>query len=353
MNKGVQQDDRPARAIGLLSGGLDSRLAVKLLVDQGIEVEALSYLTLFCTCTSKSSCRLEAKKAAEDLGVPIKVINTTEEFLRIIEKPKHGYGKNMNPCIDCRLLMFKKAGEYMRESGAAFVFTGEVVGERPMSQRLDAMRLIEKESGLSGYILRPLSAKLLPPTVPEEKGLVDRDKLMDIRGRSRKPQMALAEELGMKDYPCPAGGCLLTDAGFSARLRDLLEHEGRLTVPEVKLLKHGRHFRLSPSAKAVVGRDQADNAKLELLAREGDWLMKAVEVEGPLTLVRGEASDADLNLAARLTARYGQGRDRDEVTVQARRLGPARAGAPAELRETRNLEVSPHLGEADLRARRL
>lgn len=338
---------RRTKAIGLLSGGLDSRLAVKLLVDQDIEVEALSYLTLFCTCTSKNSCRLEAKKAADDLRVPIKVVSTTAEFLEIIANPKHGYGKNMNPCIDCRLLMFRKAGDYMRETGASFVFTGEVVGERPMSQRLDAMRLIERESGLAGYILRPLSAKLLPLTIPEQEGLVDREKLLDIRGRSRKPQMALAEELGMQDYPCPAGGCLLTDADFSARLRDLLKHDGRLTVPQVKLLKRGRHFRLSPAAKAVVGRNQADNGKLELLARSGDWLMRAVECEGPVTVVRGEPTDDDLELAGHLTARYSQGRDRDTVTIEAHRYQPSADSTTAGPAE-RRLKVAPRIEEDEL-----
>ena len=192
------------KAIALLSGGLDSTLAVKLVLDQGIQVEALNYVTPFCQCNRKGRC--EAARVADEFGIPCKTIAVTDEFFELIRHPKHGYGSGMNPCLDCRILMFSRARQRMEETGADFVFTGEVLGERPMSQRRDAMRIIERESGLEGRLLRPLSAKLLPPTHPEQEGLVDREKLLSISGRSRKPQMALAKELGIYDYPCPAGG---------------------------------------------------------------------------------------------------------------------------------------------------
>ncbi|NQT21487.1 MAG: hypothetical protein HQ592_17410, partial [Planctomycetes bacterium] len=212
------------RAVALLSGGLDSVLAVRVILDQGIDVEALNYVTVFCTCTPKNSSCSAASTAAAHLGVGLKTINTSRELLGAVKNPRHGYGRNLNPCLDCRILMFLKAKEYMQEIGASFLITGEVLGERPMSQRRDAMAIIERESGLDGLIVRPLCAKALEPSIPEKEGWVDRSKLLGITGRSRKPQIALAESYGINDYPCPAGGCLLTDAGFAARLRALMQH---------------------------------------------------------------------------------------------------------------------------------
>lgn len=199
------------RAIALLSGGLDSTLATKVIVDQGIEVEAVNFLTVFCTCTTHGETCLASQKAVESLGIPLSVFNVSTEFLEIVKNPKHGYGSNMNPCIDCRIFMLKKAKALMEKSGASFLITGEVLGQRPMSQRRDAMRLTEKEAGLDGLILRPLSAKFLPVTIPEKEGWVNRESLLNFQGRSRKPQMELAAYFGIRDYPCPAGGCLLTD----------------------------------------------------------------------------------------------------------------------------------------------
>ncbi|MDP3804786.1 MAG: hypothetical protein Q8Q87_04470, partial [Candidatus Omnitrophota bacterium] len=225
------------KALALLSGGLDSILAAKLVLEQGIEVEAINFLTIFCTCTHKG-CQHAATQAAKTLNIPLKIFNITEEYLEVIKNPKHGYGSNMNPCIDCRIFIFKKAKDYMKEAGASFIVTGEVLGERPMSQRRDAILLIEKEAGLKGLILRPLSAKLFEPTIPEKEGIVDRAKLLDISGRSRKPQIVLAKKFAIFDYPCPAGGCLLTDPGFAKRMKDLLVHDA-LTLDNARLLKFG------------------------------------------------------------------------------------------------------------------
>src|SRR3990170_2260758 len=212
------------KAISLLSGGLDSTLAARVLLDQGIELEALNFLTVFCTCTNRGETCLASQKAVQGLGIPLKVFNVSNEYLGVVKHPKHGYGSNINPCIDCRVFMLKKAKQYMEETGASFIVTGEVLGQRPMSQRKDAMRLIEKEADLKGLVLRPLSAKFLPVTIPEKEGWVDREKLLNIQGRSRKPQMKLADDLGIRDYPCPAGGCLLTDPSFAKRMKDLIHY---------------------------------------------------------------------------------------------------------------------------------
>lgn len=300
------------KAIALLSGGLDSTLAVKLILDQGIEVEALNFVTPFCTCNRKGRC--EARHVAEEFGIPWKTIAVTEEFFRVIREPKHGYGSGMNPCLDCRILMFSRARKRMEEIDAAFVFTGEVLGQRPMSQHRQAMRIIDRESGLDGRLLRPLSARLLEPTIPEKEGLVDREKLMDIQGRSRKPQMALAEEHGITDYPCAAGGCLLTDPGFAQRMRDLVRSHPDFDLNDVNLLKVGRHFRLSLGAKAVVGRDEEENRRLQLLARQSDFLFEVRSCGSPVTLLRGEAGGAEIHLAAAITARYSDAED-DRVKV--------------------------------------
>ncbi len=309
------------KAVGLLSGGLDSTVAMQLMLDQGIEIFAFNQVTMFCCCTPKESSCSAARTAVDHLGIDLKAVNVTDEFLPIVKDPRHGHGSGMNPCLDCRIMLFRKAREYMEEIGASFVVTGEVLGQRPMSQRRDAMRLIDKESGLTGYVVRPLSAGLLEPTIPEKEGWIDRERLLAMSGRSRQPQIALAEDLGIRDYPCPAGGCLLTDPIFALRLRDLLEHDGELRKDDVRILKIGRHFRLSMRAKAVVGRDQQENHKLGNELRNGDHALEISGQPGPLTLVRGRAGEEDLAVAAAITSRYGKSGGRGATTILCRRVG--------------------------------
>ncbi len=292
------------KAIGLLSGGLDSRLALKLVKDQGVEVIAVNFVSPFCTCTPKSSGCASCRAAADQLGIELVMKSLIEEYFEIIEHPRFGYGRGINPCIDCRILKLKKAAELMHERGAQFLITGEVIGQRPMSQKLPTLLQIEKESGLKGLILRPLSAKALAPTIAEEKGWVDREKFFEIKGRSRKIQIELAAEKNIVDYPCPAGGCMLTQPEFAIKVRDLIEHNGRLNINDVHLIKLGRNFRLSQEAKLVVGKNDAENQRIESLAQPGDWLLMTDNIPGPLGLVRGPDALAQIPLAASLVAHY-------------------------------------------------
>lgn len=301
------------KALALLSGGLDSILAIKLMLEQGIEVEAINFLTTFCTCTRKG-CEHAGTQAARMLKIHLKVLNISEEYLVIVKNPKHGYGSNMNPCIDCRILIFKKAKDYMKEVGASFIITGEVLGERPMSQRRDAILLIEKEAGLKDLVLRPLSAKLFEPTLPEREGVIDRDKLLAISGRSRKPQISLAEELGINEYPCPAGGCLLTDPGFAKRIKDLIEHDS-LTLTETKLLKTGRHFRLSQNAKLITGRDEVENAALEAQLKDGDVCLRLKDYPSPFSFIRGDDDSSLVEYAASIVAHHTKYRGQEKLKV--------------------------------------
>jgi tRNA U34 2-thiouridine synthase MnmA/TrmU len=303
------------KAIALLSGGLDSTLAAKIVIEQGIELEALNFLTVFCTCTNRGETCLASQKAVNALGIPLKVFNVSDEYLSVVKHPKHGYGSNMNPCIDCRIFMLKKAKAYMEETGTSFIVTGEVLGQRPMSQRRDAMRLIEKEAGLEGYILRPLSAKFLPVTIPEKEGWINRENLLGIQGRSRKPQMKLADHFGIRDYPCPAGGCLLTDPQFANRMKDLMLYTPDFSLNDVHLLKIGRHFRFSPHLKLVVGRNEEDNQKIQTFAQEGDILLKVLHHPGPLSLLRGEPNGTEIEKAASITVRYSKAKDLKSVEV--------------------------------------
>lgn len=303
------------KAIIMLSGGLDSRLAMKMMLDQGIELHAYNHTTAFCTCTSRKSCKHEAVKAAEEFDIPLEVVNVTQKFLRVIESPEHGYGSGVNPCLDCRIMLFRGARELMEKIGARFVVTGEVLGERPMSQRREAMDLIEREAGLEGKVVRPLCAQAMDPTIPEEKGWVDRKKMKRITGRRRVPQMELAEEIGIGDYPCPAGGCRLTDPGYAARMEDLLEYAAPLSVNDVQLLKFGRHFRLADDVKVIVGRDEEENKCVDHLARDEDYRVELAETTGPLTLVRGRPCPKQLQLAGAITVRYSSCRDEERVPV--------------------------------------
>jgi tRNA U34 2-thiouridine synthase MnmA/TrmU len=309
------------KALALLSGGLDSTLAAQVMVEQGVELEAINFMTLFCTCTNRGATCLASQKAVETLGIPLKVFNVSEEYLQVVKHPKHGYGRNLNPCIDCRIFMLKKAKVYMGESGSSFIVTGEVLGQRPMSQRKDAMHMIEKEAGLEGFILRPLSAKVLPMTVPEREGWVDREKLLNISGRTRKPQIKLAEHYGIHDYPCPAGGCLLTDPGFSKRMKDLMDHDLDFSINDVYLLKMGRHFRFSQTVKLVVGRNEEENQKIQTFSKKEDLLLKVSTFSGPLSLLRGKFDEADIEKAAAITVHYSKAKDLGKVEVTYREAG--------------------------------
>ncbi|HUT98093.1 MAG TPA: hypothetical protein VM054_03375 [bacterium] len=306
------------RAVGLFSGGLDSILALRLVADQGLPVTALHMRLPFSDDDGVEG--LEA--LARDLGADeFLLYRPGEEFCRMLAHPRHGYGKNANPCLDCKLLLLKRAGALMAELGAAFVFTGEVLGERPMSQRRRALDLLERESGLKGRLLRPLSAKLFPPTNPESDGIVDRKLLKDFRGRGRKPQMALAARLGITGYPSPAGGCLLTEQVFGRRVFELLEREG-CTVDGLRLLAHGRHFRLPGGSKLALGRDSDDNDALVRAAATGDLLLDA-RVSSPVGVLRhptGEVPPEDLALAAALVAGYAKPREEPAVPVHVVRL---------------------------------
>jgi len=287
------------KALALLSGGLDSMLAVKLILDQGIEVEAVNFVTPFCLCD-----RCSINKFVKELNIKVHRIFLGQEFLDMIVNPTHGYGSQMNICIDCRILMLQSAKELADKIGAEFFITGEVLGERPFSQRKKAMLLIEREAGLEGKILRPLSARLLPKSEPERKGLVDGGRLLTIRGRRRLPQMELAKKLCIKDYPNPSGGCLLTDPGFAQRLREHLKYKGGLTLQDVALLKVGRHFRLD-TVKAVVGRNKKENKTLLMIAK--NFRMPYLEVpdyKGPITIYVGEEKPDLLEMAAAITVRY-------------------------------------------------
>ena len=301
------------KAVALFSGGLDSMLAIKLMLEQGIEVHALNFLTIFCTCTSRG-CMHQATKAANQLQVPLKIMNITEEYMKVVRDPKYGRGRNMNPCIDCRIFTFRKARDFMEEIGASFVITGEVLGERPMSQRRNAIEIIERESGLKGRILRPLSAKLFEPSVPESMGVVDRNKLLDIQGRQRNRQIALAKELGINDYPCPAGGCLLTDKGFSNRLKDLFIYSPNYDISDLHLLKIGRLFRITDRAKLFVGRNEEENEKLLSFPRPGDYIFDVIDIPSPIGLVRGRITEEETYLASSILARYSDAKS-DTIEV--------------------------------------
>jgi tRNA U34 2-thiouridine synthase MnmA/TrmU len=293
------------KALALLSGGLDSTLAVKVMLEQGIQVEALNFTSPFCTCTGKNAgCKSEAVRVAAEFAIPIKVMHKGVDYLETVRSPRHGYGKGMNPCVDCRIFLLRKAREYMKESGADFVITGEVLGQRPMSQRRDTLRVIERESGLEGLLLRPLSAKHFAPTIPEQEGWVDRSKLLAIQGRSRKEQMQLAEELDVTNYPCPAGGCLLTELSFVPKVRDIFDHAEELNLRDFRLLKVARHFRIGPRTKVIVGRNEAENHVLEGAVQPGEATVRWLEGGSPLGVVLGEVGDTVLATAARIVLRY-------------------------------------------------
>ncbi len=299
------------KALSLLSGGLDSILATELVLRQGIEVVAFNIKTPFCI--PKKDGTSEASQAAEQLKVPLKVVGVENDYLKMLRNPKYGYGRNMNPCIDCKIFMIKKAKKYAREIGADFLFTGEVLGERPKSQHSPALRIIEKDSGLKGRLLRPLSAKLLLETAAEKKGLIDRTKLLAIQGRSRKPQFQLAGEFGITSYPAPAGGCLLTCEEYAKKLRDLFDNKKRISMADISLLRVGRHFRLGKN-KIVVGRNEAENKFLIFQKSRNEYYFELPDVVGPITILQGPKTKVAIETAAKLTAFYSDAKT-NEIKV--------------------------------------
>ncbi len=292
---------RKAKALLLFSGGLDSILAAKILTEQKIEVCPIFFKSYFFGPDL-------AQRSAKENGLILRIKDISEEHLKIVKSPKFGWGSSMNPCLDCHILMLKKAKEIMEKEGFDFVATGEVLGERPFSQTQSALNLVERESSLKGYLLRPLSAKLLKPTIPEEKGLIDREKLFDIRGRSRKRQIELAKKFKIKWYPQPAGGCILTDLEFGKKLKELLEKHPEFDGKDVELLKLGRHF-WEGKVKLVVGRNKEENLKLRKLKEKKDKLVEIENYPGPTVLIRsyGERISTEvLKKAKLLILRYSK-----------------------------------------------
>jgi tRNA U34 2-thiouridine synthase MnmA/TrmU len=300
------------KAISLFSGGLDSQLAACLIKQQGIEVIAITFTTPFFGSDERNA------QAAEKLGIEFKQINLGEEYREVLLQPVYGYGKNFNPCIDCHAFMLKKAGGLMQEMGASFIITGEVAGQRPMSQNKGALNSVEKLAGYKGLIVRPLSARLLPVTIPEQEGWIKREQLLDISGRGRTRQMELASQFGIEDYPTPAGGCLLTEQNFAHRLRLYLDKNPDASLDAIRVLKYGRHFYLNDTTLLVVGRNNADNVKLLELAQSPDYVLKVATHPGPVGLIRaaGDADEDILKYAGAIVARYSDAKAEPLASVK-------------------------------------
>ncbi len=303
------------KALGLSSGGLDSILSALVLLNQGVKVYWVSFETPFFSAEN-------AKKASKQTGVPLIIKNITKEYLNMLTKPSCGYGRYMNPCLDCHTLMFKIAGKIKDKSGFDFLFSGEVLGQRPMSQTRASMRFVEKNSGYDGYILRPLSAKMLEPTEMEKKGLVDRNRLLSITGRSRKPQIMLAKKYNIIQYPAPAGGCHLTDQGYSLRLSDLFSHQDQYLESELEMLKYGRHFRIDDQVKIIVGRSEADNRNIEKYLNPAcDVIIEVKDFPGPVTVISGHGAEKHTLFAASVCAGYSKALNLQSVSVKVKKMG--------------------------------
>ncbi len=322
------------KVIALVSGGLDSALAAALTARLGFSVSGLFVRTGF-SCGQDRGAFVQA--TADELGIPVRVLDASEAYLDVVRHPKHGYGSAMNPCLDCRIFYLKRAAEFMAEQGASFVVTGEVLGQRPMSQHRRALDLVARESGLGDRLVRPLSGRLLEPTYPEHQGWVHREDWLDLQGRSRKRQLELASRWGIRSFGQPSGGCcILLEKSYARRLKDAFRHHDRdaLDRQAFTLLRYGRRFRLSDTSVLIVGRDEQENARIAELAR-GEWILVFPEVPGPTALVQGDPSEEMLTFAARLTARYADAVPGVPVTLHAERDG-----------EKRTLQVVP-LGSDD------
>ena len=314
------------KAVALISGGLDSLLAVKVMQEQGIYVEGINFYTGFCVEGHTHAIRKKDQQkpkrnnalwSAEQLGIKLHIIDIIEEYKDIVFNPKYGYGANLNPCLDCKIFMVKKAKEWMQANGFDFIITGEVVGQRPKSQRKDTMPVVQQDSGINDLLLRPLCAKNLPPTLPETEGWVDREKLYDFSGRNRKPQIALARKFGFEDFAQPAGGCcFLTDEKYSVKLSDLWKSRGEKTyeIDDIMLLKVGRHIRPADHFKLIIAREEGEAKYLQGYKKQYDSL-KTTSHSGPLALIDGTLTDQELELAAGIVARYSKGRTDPQVDL--------------------------------------
>ena len=326
----------PRKAVALLSGGLDSMLAVRVILEQGIPVTAIRYITHFgCDPVSAGSCGHDVEPLVAlwgPLGLDVKMSHLGQDYIDMVKAPKHGRGRNMNPCVDCRIMMLGRSTEFLERHGAGFLVTGEVLNQRPMSQTFYRFKEIDRELGLEGRVLRPLSAKLLPPTQPEIEGVVDRSRLLDISGRSRLRQYALAKQYGIDKIPQPSGGCLLTDPGYSDRLRDLWANDPDGGARDINLLRVGRHFRVSRACKIIVGRNERENDMLEAFAAPEDVLVRVRDFVGPVTVIRGTHDEGAVEKAARLTARYADVPDS---------VDPVAVCAATKTGEVRILNVTP------------
>lgn len=304
------------KVVALLSGGLDSQLAVRMMQEKGFEVSAVAIRTPFCDFDCGRGCGFEIRERADQLNVDLKTVYLGDEYIEMLKHPKYGRGAGFNPCVDCRSMMFEAAKKEMERTGADFVISGEVLGQRPMSQHRRALKNIEAESEMEGVIVRPLSGRLLPPTKPEKDGLIRREDLGMIRGRSRKPQLAMAKEYGIADPPNAGGGCLLTDPSFGLRAKDLFGHVETPSINDIELLKVGRQHRLDEHTKMVVGRNRAENETIRMLAMPGDILLEARDHVGPTTILRGTTAGDHVRLAASVTLKYSDAPDTEgHVTV--------------------------------------
>lgn len=298
-----------AKALAMLSGGLDSILAAKLIKDQGIEVIGICFKSYFFNEKS-------AVNAVKQINIPLEIIDISKEHFEMIKNPKYGYGKNMNPCIDCHSMMFRIAGEYLDKYKADFIVTGEVINQRPMSQNKNALNIVKKESKIQDKILRPLCAKKLDPTEMELKGLVDRDKLLDINGRGRKVQMELAKKWNITDYPSPAGGCKLTEPNYSMRLKDLLDNNSNISERDILLLKFGRHFRSSEYSKIISTRTEEECSEIYNLLNENDLVFMPENFKGSTIIVIGTPSEEDIDIASKICARYSKSANNSIVSIK-------------------------------------
>ncbi|HEX5187269.1 MAG TPA: hypothetical protein VFV86_10310 [Nitrososphaeraceae archaeon] len=308
ISKTTEPDNKPTKAVALLSGGLDSNLSVRMMQEQGVEVEAVAIKTPFCDFDCGKGCGHKVQEVALELGIKLNTVYFGDDYLKMLKNPKYGYGSGMNPCIDCRSMMYNAAKEHMKKIGADFIITGEVLGQRPMSQNGNALKIIENETQTGGKIVRPLSFKHLPLTEAESKGLIKREKLGDIKGRSRRGQLQLAKIYDIIDPPNSAGGCLLTDPAFSIRVRDLYDHSNGIpSLNDIELLKIGRHFRLSNNTKLIVGRNKNENDIINSLKLENDIIIEASNYVGPTCILRTKKQSSvekELEIASSIALRY-------------------------------------------------